>query len=317
MKTVMVFGADGMLGHRILMELAPNDDLHVIGVTREYASPVRGHSLFDGVDITFFGGHDAVNTRVTESLVMSYKPDVVLNCIGIIKQRKEQSSDKMLMIQTNALFPHLLQKYVSSYGGKVVTFSSDCVFSGKWSNHDERAEPDCESLYGRTKHLGEISSPGLTLRTSFIGFEVKGYMSLLEWFIGACRQQKERGEEIRGYTKAMWSGVTTRYVAQLMARIISEDFLFKGKELSGLYNLARKEPISKYELLKLVSGTLELDAEIIEYDRVIMDEICDRSLCGDKFEGDTGISVPDIDSMLIGLKEDHDLYLSANPERYG
>lgn len=312
--TVMVLGADGMLGHRILLELAKDKSISLIAVTRTEATELRDSKLFAGLEaVQGFSNYDVLDWESYKGVISNYQPDYVINCIGIIKQREKEAKNTKLMIEVNAMFPHRLAEAVSIYGGVTINFSSDCIFLGDKvppEKYTEQDQPDALSLYGRTKYLGEIgaNTNSLTLRTSFIGFEIKGYTSLLEWFVGAAKGSNT----IRGFTAANWSGVTTQYIAGLIHLFIREKLKHRG-----VYQLATPEPINKFNLLKLLSQTLSMKAEIVEDDHYEVDKVCNRHLDGTRFERDFGFTVIPIQEMVQGLREDYAIYIAAHPERYG
>lgn len=320
-KTVMVLGADGMLGHKVLLTLASTKNIKVIGTVRgngkEALDCVMIKNMIDLGRLALYPHMSANMWPVLSGIIRSYSPDYVVNCVGIIKQREEDANNTRLMLETNALFPHQVAEVVRNYGGTTISFSSDCIYLGNTApsgKYTEDCEPDAWSLYGRTKYLGEIGEDtnSLTLRTSFIGYEIKGYTSLLEWFLEAVRQQKQDGKPILGFSNAIWSGVTTKYLAGLISMLIQEDW-----KPRGVYQLASPEPVSKFELLSMIDEALELGAEIVEDARLVPDKVCNRALDGKRFEKDFGIAVRPIQGMIQGLKDDYAIYAEAYPERYG
>jgi dTDP-4-dehydrorhamnose reductase len=115
-------------------------------------------------------------------------------------------------------------------GGRVIHFSTDCVFSGAKGGYSEGDPSDAEDLYGKSKYLGEVTTENsLTLRTSIIGRELSQLRSLLEWFLA------QRGKTIKGFTKVIYSGVTTNYLSELVRRLISEH-----PTLNGLYQVTAR-----------------------------------------------------------------------------
>jgi dTDP-4-dehydrorhamnose reductase len=313
-KTVMVLGADGMLGHRVFHEFMKDKKISTIGVCRD-SKHIRRSNMFEHVQPSLVWDFDATNWEAARATIRSFSPDYVINCVGIIKQRPEESKNTKLMIQTNALFPHLLAEEVSSYGGTTINFSSDCIFLGDHSDEPiaEDCEPNAWSLYGRTKYLGETGKDknSLTLRTSFIGFEIKGYTSLLEWFFSAVKQQKLSGAEIRGFRAAKWSGVSTAWLSGLLTTFVRDDW-----KIRGVYQLATEKPIDKYELLCLISETLGFGAKIVADDAHVPDKVCNRWLDGTRFENDSRISVGNWPEMVQGLRDDYAVYRAVHPERY-
>ncbi len=175
---------------------------------------------------------------------------------------------------------------MESWKARLIHISTDCVFSGKRGKYREEDLPDAADLYGRSKLLGEITGGrALTLRTSMIGHELAGRHSLLEWFLA------QQGKAVAGYRHAIFSGLTTRRLAELIATLIA-DF----PDLCGLYHVAG-EAISKFELLSLVRGCFGLDIEIVPED----DFVIDRSLDSTRFVQATGIARPQWAEMIAQL----------------
>lgn len=304
-RTVLVIGADGMLGHRVLRKFLDVPGYVVHGTVR--GNPIWLNDMFAGgkSELRMIGDVEASDAVRFNTIFEMAKPKFVVNCIGIIKQRLTDANDPVKMVNANSLLPHNLAGLCARFDAKLVTFSSDCVFLGNRNEpYTEIDPPDAWSIYGKTKALGEVDGQRhvLTLRTSFIGHEIKGFTSLLEWFLATVRKQKETGEEIRGFRSAMWSGVTTKFIAELM-----EKFAWSGMNVNGLYHLAGS-PINKYDLLNLISETLGLGARIVPDDRVVPDKVCRRVLRGDMFEEDAGITVPVWRELIGDLSIDHEYY---------
>jgi dTDP-4-dehydrorhamnose reductase len=251
-----------MFGHRLYMHLRSGHDAKV--TLREPLAAYARFGLFDASNA--YDGIDAIQFASVERAVDAHKPDVVVNGIGIVKQRNV-AYEAVPSIEVNSLFPHRLAELCRRCKARLIHISTDCVFSGRRGNYNEDDPTDAEDLYGRSKLLGEVSEPpALTLRTSMIGRELHRKVSLLEWFLA------QRGP-IKGYRRAIFSGFTTTE----MARII-EMLIVKFPSASGLYHVS-SEPISKYDLLCLIRDKLGHSIEI----RPDYDFHCDRSLDSRRF----------------------------------
>ncbi|MGA2988810.1 MAG: sugar nucleotide-binding protein, partial [Terriglobia bacterium] len=142
-----------------------------------------------------------------EATLSALRPDYVVNCVGVIKQRTEAISP-IPSITINSLLPHKLAQMAARWGGRIIHFSTDCVFSGKRGWYTEEDPSDAEDLYGRSKFLGEVVvANALTLRTSIIGRELVEHRSLLDWFLA------QNHKTVHGYRRVIYSGVTTNYLA--------------------------------------------------------------------------------------------------------
>jgi dTDP-4-dehydrorhamnose reductase len=231
---------------------------------------------------------DVGDLDALERLLLDKRPKVIVNCIGVIKQRTEAKS-AILSIAINALLPHRLAELCTRWDGRLIHFSTDCVFSGKRGNYSEEDFADADDVYGRTKFLGEVSTNNaLTLRTSIIGRELSQFKSLLEWFLS------QNHRKIMGYTRAFYSGVTTNYLAELVAQIIEEQ-----PHLSGLYQVT-SATISKFDLLCLLRDAFAMDVDIDPEVKFL----CDRSMNGDKFLNATGYRCPLWPELVAQLQND-------------
>jgi len=213
-----------------------------------------------------------------------FQPDVVVNAIGIIKQRNT-AKESIPSIEINSLFPHRLALICETGNAKLIHLSTDCVFSGKKGNYREGDTADAEDIYGKTKLLGEVTGENcMTLRTSMIGPELHRKKSLLEWFLA------QKGT-IKGFIRAIFSGFTTFELSRIIERLIVEYPTFHG-----LYHVSA-DPISKYELLSMIKQKMHLSVHI-EPDT---DFTCDRSLDSSRFKQDFQYSPPSWADMVDEL----------------
>lgn len=260
---VMVVGATGTLGHRLCLEWA--ERFECWGTVRgaieepvaELLAPTR---LIAGVSAD---EPDTLRTALVEA-----RPEAVVNCIGAVKQA-EAGQQPVPAIRINSLFPHELAAACHQASARMVHVSTDCVFSGDRGGYSEEAVPDATDIYGRSKLLGEVAGEGLlTLRTSLIGRELQSSLGLLEWLIS------NRGGSVKGFSKAVFSGLTTIALAAEIGAVLEEQ-----PGLEGVWHLA-SEPIDKLELLTMLERELELGIEIVPDDSVIVDRSLDSSrLC--------------------------------------
>ena len=287
----LVLGGAGMLGHQMVRRLktaAPDTwwTLRDRGSPRIFAAApwLSGDHALTDVDASDL---DALEERIT-----ALRPDVVINCLGIVKQR-EAAQDHVTSITVNSLLPHRVAALIGQWDGRLIHFSTDCVFSGMRGNYSESDPADPVDLYGWTKYLGECAGPNcLTVRTSIIGRELSHHRSLLDWLIA------QQGTTVRGFSRHWWSGVTTNHLAEVVA-----DLVVNWRSLSGLYQLSSGR-ISKYDLLVQLRDGLGLDVEIVPDD----EPFCDRSLVGERFAAATGYRCPPWPDLISQLAADSATY---------
>lgn len=276
---VLVLGGTGMLGHACIATFRSRFDTHAS--VREPSRTVGA----TGAELHRFDvWADPVGQLLSEA-----RPDVVVNCIGIVKQLRDAERPRAA-IRVNSLFPHELAEACEAGGVRLIHISTDCVFSGRQplgSRYTEDKQADPVDLYGLSKLAGEVHGPMLTLRTSIIGPELERSVGLLEWF------RAQAGNTVTGYTRAIFSGVTTIALAELVATLIEDHH-----ELRGLYHVA-SEPISKYDLLRLLRDALGIDCEIIESSEPVVNRALDPA----RFVAATNVNLPSWEEMVKIYKE--------------
>jgi len=274
---ILIIGGSGMLGHQLWKHFHPKMETWVT-----LRRPVQGYARFGLFEETrSITGLDVTSDGSLVSALRRVKPDVVVNCVGVIKQLKE-ATDPIASLAINSLLPHRLAALCALAGARLVHISTDCVFSGKKGNYKESDPSDAEDLYGRSKYLGEVIEPHcLTLRTSIIGREVESKHGLIEWFLG------QKGGNIKGYDRAIYTGLTTQEVARIIEEVL------RRPEMCGLWQVS-SNPISKYELLKLASKCFDWRGEI----QLDTSFVCDRSLNSERFRREMNYQPPSWSKML-------------------
>lgn len=273
MSRVLVLGATGMLGNAVLRDFAQSGQYEVFGTART-ASAASGLQPELRAKVLL-----GVDTEQFDSLAQAFgeaRPDVVINCIGVVKQLA-QAEDPLTAMPINSLLPHRLARLSKVAGARLVHVSTDCVFSGQKGAYLESDYPDADDLYGRSKLLGEVDYPhAITLRTSIIGHELGGgARSLLCWFLA------QRGST-KGFTKAIFSGLPTVE----LSRVIRE-YVLPRTELHGLYHVS-SAAIDKYSLLQHFARAYKKDIEILPSEALVID----RSLDSSRFQRVTGYVPP-------------------------
>lgn len=275
---ILVLGASGMLGHVMLRVMAETAEHDVSATARSaavkrYFEPALAERIVTGVDVENFDALASVFAEV--------RPEMVINCIGVIKQLSD-ANEPLRALPINSLLPHRLARLCALGGARLVHVSTDCVFSGANGGYRESDPSDAEDLYGKSKFLGEVAySNTITLRTSIIGHELQSAHGLIDWFLA-------QSGECSGYRRAIFSGVPT----VILARIV-RDVVIPLPELSGVYHVAAC-PISKYELLRLVASVYDKKINIVPQDSVMID----RSLNAERFFAATGYAPPEWPELI-------------------
>jgi len=237
-KKLLLLGATGMAGHVAYYYLNATGKYEITNVV--FRNKLTDDSIL--LDIT--------DKLAIEQLIIEKKPDIILNCIGVLIKGSQLFPDNAILI--NAYFPHLLERLAAEINAKLIHISTDCVFSGLKGNYSETDIRDADDIYGKSKGLGEvINNKDLTIRTSIIGPELKeNGEGLFHWFM-------HQEGEVNGYLEAYWGGVTTLELVKAINMAIEED-------ITGLVHLTNGDKISKYELLKLFKEIWNKDNIVIK-----------------------------------------------------
>ena len=279
---VLVIGASGMLGNAVLRLFAEDDTLDVAGSARSAGFLAR---LPESLRPRIVIGIDVDNADSLARLFATARPDVVINCVGLVKQLAE-ADDPLAAIPINALLPHRLARLCDVAGARLVHVSTDCVFSGRTGGYTEADAPDAADLYGRSKLMGEVDYPhAITLRTSIIGHELGSAHGLVGWFLA------QEGS-IKGFTRAIFSGLPTVELARVI-----RDHVLPHPELHGLYHVSAA-PIAKFDLLNLVARAYDRSTQIAPDDRLVID----RSLDSSRFRAATGYAPPDWTELIRRMR---------------
>lgn len=282
---ILVLGVTGMLGNAVFRVFSADPAHETWGTLRgqaglrHFAQPSHGR-LISGVDVLDQDALVAVLGKV--------RPNVVINCVGLIKQLAD-AKDPLTALPINAMLPHRLARLCNLAGARLIHVSTDCVFAGRKGNYVESDLSDAEDLYGKSKYIGELHDApnAITLRTSIIGHELDSNHALIDWFLA------QEGS-VRGFGKAIFSGLPTVELARVM-----KDFVLTNPALSGLYHVAA-DPIAKLELLQLVASRYGKQIEIRPDDALVID----RSLDGSRFREATGYVAPDWPELIRRMHAD-------------
>lgn len=279
-KKVLILGSIGMAGHLITLFFKERGhDVTAYSVTPfPYCTNIVGNAF----EIDNF-----------KSILLEGEYDAIINCIGILNQAADDN--RSAAIYLNSYLPHLVADTIKDKKTKLIHMSTDCVFAGNTGPYYEKSLRDGTTFYDRTKALGEVEDgKNLTFRNSIIGPDMnRNGIGLFNWFM------KQKGP-IKGFTGALWTGVTTLMLAKAMEKAIDEN-------LCGLYNLVNNESISKYDLLVLFNKYFRNSSLIIDkYDKPKLDKSLRRT------RADFSFVVPTYEQMVQEMK----IWVDAHEELY-
>lgn len=277
---IYILGTSGMLGSKLFSEFSKNPKYFVRGSIRSSNLRLIHGNLKRKVDSNI----SASNINKIGRKLNIFRPKIIINCIGIVKQKITTYSVEDIFY-INSIFPHELHKIAEKINAKLIHFSTDCVFNGIKGNYSEKDKSNATDIYGLSKSLGEINyKNSITIRTSIIGHELNSRTGLLEWFLN-------KKNYCYGYVRSYFSGLTTLEVFYFL------NFYFSKKiNLNGLIHLSSKK-ISKYNLLNKIAKIYNKKINIKKnYNFKI-----DRSLSSSISSEITLYKVPSWDNMIRAM----------------
>jgi dTDP-4-dehydrorhamnose reductase len=245
---VLVFGGAGMLGHVLVRHLSECRSLSVRWTTR------RGED--GGIPFDIQGGAE----RVQDLLARLGPIDYIINCIAVLQARIDEQSAGSIQLaeEINGAFPHRLAEAARAHGTRILHVSTDGVFAADAGRCVESTPAAPGNVYGRSKLQGEVRAEHvLNLRCSLIGPASGNGRGLLEWV-----QRQPAGARLPGFTDHLWTGCTTRQVAELCRRLIADGLFAAAVNEGGVHHFCPCVPVSKYELLQRLSALLRPDLEV-------------------------------------------------------
>ena len=265
---ILVLGAEGMLGH-VVKKYFEKKGYDVQATCRDKSS----ENYFDLTD----------NIKNIDNIVERIKPDVVINCIGLLNKVAEENQGLAVLI--NSYLPHYMDELSAKANFKFIHVSTDCVFDGKKGKYTVDSFKDAYSFYGQSKALGELNNNrSVTLRTSIVGpDENPNGIGLFQWFMN------QKGE-VKGFSKVIWTGITTLQFAKCMEEAINNN-------LSGLYHAISGEEIAKGDLLRVFARNFKPSTRVIDDDSYVSN----KSLA--LRPEDYKFNIPSYEDMVKEMKE--------------
>lgn len=234
---IFLFGGNGMLGNYVNTYL--KDKYKIVKITRQ------------DYDLSNLSIESLQQFLINKKL---QKDDIVINCAGVIPQAsKQRDINTRLYFLINTTFPIILSMICLQNNAKMIHITTDCVFSGKDGNYNEKSIHDETNDYGMSKSLGELCHATI-IRTSIIGEEVNNKRSLLEWV------KSNKDKEISGYTNHYWNGITCLQLSKIINDIIDKNLYW-----IGVKHIFSPTPVSKYQLLCMINEIYDLNITINEY----------------------------------------------------
>jgi dTDP-4-dehydrorhamnose reductase len=284
---VLVTGATGMLGSRVIERLSESTPYEITSIGRHRPAANYAFVECDLSDLPAF----------SEALD-DIKPSIIIHCAANVNVNAcENDRDYTYRVHVGTCEVIASKSFVV----KTIYISTDAVFDGEEGNYsiDDRKNP--VNYYSLTKSLGEdkllASGKSVIIRTNIFGFRFPMQQSLFEW----AYQSLLAGKETPGFTNIRFNPLYVGSLAGLIVGAISG-------AAPGVYHFGCQAGLSKYEFIKQIAATFQLDPSLVKMTVA-------QSVAGVKRPGDTtlnttetarrlGISFPSIAEEMIRISKD-------------
>lgn len=276
-KTLLVFGANGMLGRYVTCYFEKFTDYDVVPITRQQ---------YDVMTNSFEDLEHLIESNLGWNTY-------VFNGIGMIPQKAQKAQHAHVTtahyIKINSVFPLMLSQICEQYGAHLIHATTDCVFSGEKGNYTEIDPKDEKGIYGVTKSIGEPEK-ACVIRTSIIGEEINDHSSpsFLE-FVRA-----NQNESINGFDNHQWNGVTCLQFAKIVQQIIANGLMWEG-----VRHIFTPTSVSKYELATIINNVYDLNVNVVKYETLVS---VDKTL-NTIHETNQLLHIPDISTQIYEMKQ--------------
>jgi len=289
MKNILVTGASGMLGGCAVMQLSGKFDVYATGNSNLPDYEVKNYKPFNLMQEDY------------AELIQWSNPNVILHCAALTNGNYCDKNPSEALNVNGVTLSKFLKHTDESV--KIIYISTDAVFE---SNLKNAKESDClnpESVYGKSKELGEFflrqsSRNYCILRTTIVGYNTGNIrQSFVEWIINSLKNETEIGL----FEDVWFNPITTRsLIKEIEENIIPNDIM-------GIYHLSGREVCTKLEFGQKLANALELNRNYIKSNSILAfkdraKRSTDQSISVLKYCEEFKRELPDISQTINELK---------------
>jgi dTDP-4-dehydrorhamnose reductase len=193
-----------------------------------------------------------------------------------------------------------LARAAKNCNAQFVSISTDHLWDGRDLLTNENKPPQPLNAYARTKYLGEVKALGansnsLIIRTNFFGPGRPWRSSFSDWIINSLQSK----QSITTFTDSHFTPIGLSHLCPLLHQLVE-------RSASGIFNLAGRERISKFDFSIRLAVFLGLDRNLIQPGTVedanlVAQRPKDMSLSVDKIEKFLNLKMPNLDESFASL----------------
>ena len=248
---ILVTGANGLLGQKIIVQLKGRQDVELIATGRGPNRNPEGDYIYHEMDITIPSSISDVFEKTN--------PDVIIHTAAIT-QVDDCELDKEKCWMHNVTAVEYLLSETDKANGFFVHLSTDFVFDGLDGPYKEDDEPNPQSHYAVSKLASEQLVSNSNVRAAIIRtvlvYGIAHDMSrsnIILW----VKKNLEEGKKIR-VVNDQWRTPT------LAEDLAKGCVLVVEKQVEGIFHISGKDMLTPYQMAIHTAEFFELDKSLIE-----------------------------------------------------
>jgi dTDP-4-dehydrorhamnose reductase len=251
MKKILLTGANGLLGQKLVHLLAKQTEVQTIATARgEARYPLPETVIYKTLDIT--------QEQAVEKLLATEKPDVVIHTAAMTQVDDCEAQQAECWLQ-NVEATRYLAKACELHNIFLLHLSTDFIFDGKEGPYKEDAQPNPLSYYGNSKWEAEkivqqLATPWAIARTVLVfGIsETASRSNIILW----VKKSLEEGKNIK-VVDDQWRTPT------LAEDLAMGCWLIANQKATGIFNISGKEMLTPYDMAIATADFFKLDKSFI------------------------------------------------------
>jgi len=252
MEKILITGANGLLGQKLVSLLANDSQYSVLATA-------RGACRFNLPNNTSYQSLDITDADACAATISEFQPDAIFHA-GAMTQVDACEDERELCDSINIDGVANLIQAIGDAQIHFVHISTDFIFDGIADEYDENSAAKPLSYYGLSKWKSEqlfqeVSFPYTILRTVLVYgvLEDLSRSNIILWAKGALEEKQQINV------------VDDQFRCPTLAEDLAWACLASyRKKATGIYNLSGKEFLSILELVKRVAQYWDLDASLIK-----------------------------------------------------
>ena len=252
MKKILVTGANGLLGQKIIYGYKSNPNVQLIATGRGLCR-MNDKAGYDYEEMNI-SDHASV-----AAVIEKHAPDVIINSAAMTNV-DECETDRTGCDKANVTAVKILASACEANNIHLIQLSTDFIFDGENGPYDEKAKPDPLSYYGWSKLKAEeivkASSCKWTIIRTVLVIGITEGMSrsnIVLWAKGALG----KGQTI--------NVVNDQFRSPTLAEDLADGCMLAAIQgAEGVYNVSGKDFMSVLELVQRVAKFYNLDESLIK-----------------------------------------------------